>query len=1711
MMETINSGLKSKTLKLLISLIFIALPLVITISVKDSNAGAGIMGGVHDLTSGGLGNQDFKGGVCNQCHLPHMSGDIRLWRRASAVGTPFVDNDPMRLCLDCHGYDDGQMAAQLPFLTGVIWADPPTGVTPPQITDKAGVVSKLPNHESGRTYCTGCHVHEEDLKAVCDNCHGYPPGYNDPGQTDEKVGSVEFPDVIDADEAGAHKRHATDEYGMNNAPYLGYPKIGRDDETCYNSGCHVTIDEHNVEPHDSTAEIAFDILNDVISNPSYPNHELGDPIIIKDPITGNSTVLGDGNLDLKENGIEQTGRTAAPSTTPVSCENVYCHSTVVKDISDVNLDFWNTRGDTDDPLWKLATGTLKCGMCHDDCTTAPDTEHTGVIMGTAVIDGGATDEGSHGKHASSDYHYDYDCQSCHYEKGIYYLGGDPGSPIRTVYHVDGKVDINIYISNYVYTGFDVTGTYTTAYATAESTTDINLPGLPYPTGGGGRSGDCSNVYCHSRADEAKFDEPGNGDPRILTYTQPTWGDNGTVTCTSCHGVAGTSIQGEPDYSNGGPNKAAEPAGTTYANSHEKHVQTIECDFCHETSVLDSSSPAEIDYTNASHTHVDGKVDLVSPTYTDFSNESFPAAPYDFTVAVSGTPSNEQNVKRCYNSCHNTPTTQFDPTGIYDPGTPDNWANAPQWGGAFSGELTGCYSCHGASVGSPESTVRPIQPPDKPDTDARNKINKTQFESRGHGRSTGTNYVNSGNPGAGFDNADGDGASPGCISTKDPATDPNNAQPTEGCHFRDAAHYAGGKSATDPYRLGNTYASDVDGLCVYCHEPTIGSAIYTEVETSHTRHDTSTRSDLDPTLSFPTWPFEPKCVDCHDPHGDSSDYMIKERISYINGTTTYGSPSLGADAPNLGETQPDIDKTDPVSFSLALGQAGDYYNMDADGEDGICQICHTQNMVYNRRDYEAGEVKVHANNPAFLPEDGRMCTECHLHEDAETASAIRGFARPYIDVPTPAGCADCHTWNPDGQSSGHPMMVNENLGGLFEDHTDPTGENDDISNYVFSSYDSDRENNPSMANYTDRSMLDWGQWITDGHGTEGPLPPTNEWGSKQGPGLPCLDCHEESVPHGQTQNDPPNNYPNPYRLIGSSPYDPTAPDNVCMKTAGQSSGTDCHGAAPLEEQPQHHDSTGAYPEGVCFDCHDPHGDTASPTASLTNISDANVQSAMIQREPIFEDRWVIGADYGKVVSEITNPGSGNSYPVVQYVATGSAADYVENSLSQSGICEVCHDDIAVKYFMRNNMDGETILPEYHEDVNMNCDTCHTHGSPGGSGQGFAVPDWCQCYNCHTGVETQFTALEKHDINYAPVNNPKGSDNLYEDCENVDCFICHDLDKPSEVPEFMPDRNHIDGRVYLYGVGGGPVLDYSTSVYQEEADNLEIPMYGNIKTDDPVGAWCGNCHDGQSGSTYQWTGNSEDPPNVFVSTNFVDTGHGATGVTNFRYAPNPPAADGRSSCTACHNYHGSDNKAMIMRATWNGSSWDEPYPYPIDDDYVLPGQGVPKADSKEVFCFNACHLNTSDPEFGSDVSTYRPNDERAHYLYNWDSNIGGADEIERYNNRGNDQFYFASKAVGFVMGGDDVTSKYVADTNIGEQVTFNESAADINLDLPTGAINPSDESRSLCVTCHDPHGVNANNTTWGHGAPAEDDNMLRDRKTDGVTTFTGAYEQCETCHK
>jgi predicted CXXCH cytochrome family protein len=576
---------------------------------------------------------------------------------------------------------------------------------------------------------------------------------------------------------------------------------------------------------------------------------------------------------------------------------------------------------------------------------------------------------------------------------------------------------------------------------------------------------------------------------------------------------------------------------------------------------------------------------------------------------------------------------------------------------------------------------------------------------------------------------------------------------------------------------------------------------------------------------------------------------------------------------------------PGNYVAPAGKYGHYVKAD-DGRIA-CYECHdAHGSEFNARLY---------NGPnrigGALDTVSKICRGCHAYESPgdglqpinitiDTSFGVDQSVNPgappdAVVEHTLAGeqpCYLCHNAHNPTPDLDDPDCAMCHLSKL-----DPST-NHDVDNYLFGD-----------GNFDDKAVIDRDQWTTGGHGTYGNLPVNNrilhggQPTGQQGPDLGCIDnevkdagtgdervvdgCHTDTVAHGVSTN--------PYRLLGASAYNPAFPANVCFRSDALNFGIPCHGGLGAPEIGDHN-FVGGFVNSVCFDCHDPHGDTSMADASLpgsdpqagSSIPDANLNASMLHRQPVYDDRWTIGT-YGDATGKIRE--------ITRYVATDSYWDFIKETAGESAICEVCHDPTKTAYFEYNNTNNEdpSTFPLYHRYTEPGgiklCIDCHKHPTQ-------FVPSLCT--DCHIDVQGARPQIVYEDANgdFHFYDNsdavPKamsrhgkndGDDSYITD---VECVLCHlegvilenpapdtgtyrvevDLAYHDRQPNMPTDlRNMATGGEAVVG-GYYPNNDGDLDGYADDAWDLNADH-------------CGGCHDSTGAEWWagQWGSNAMQPFN------------------------------------------------------------------------------------------------------------------------------------------------------------------------------------------------------------------------------------------------------------
>jgi predicted CxxxxCH...CXXCH cytochrome family protein len=219
---------------------------------------------------------------------------------------------------------------------------------------------------------------------------------------------------------------------------------------------------------------------------------------------------------------------------------------------------------------------------------------------------------------------------------------------------------------------------------------------------------------------------------------------------------------------------------------------------------------------------------------------------------------------------------------------------------------------------------------------------------------------------------------------------------EDCHSAAVAH----NTPTNPFRLTN---ADTDALCAGCHGGSIGNHDFAHVAQG-------------------TWSWTPKCVDCHDPHGDkggvtSTEYngaMVQSNVSYTV-SNAYGVP---------GTTEP-VDF--PANFTRAKGlnmfNWSSFVVTTGQSNKGVCRVCHTDagtnyftRTAYSTHRSDQGScASCHIHSEGFKP----SCDSCHGYPpniaDGHTDNAGAVGAHDKHVTGVGLSCYDCHKGNTHNQT------------------------------------------------------------------------------------------------------------------------------------------------------------------------------------------------------------------------------------------------------------------------------------------------------------------------------------------------------------------------------------------------------------------------------------------------------------------------------------------------------------------------------------------------------------------------------------------------------------------------------------------------------------------------------------------------------------------------
>ena len=238
-----------------------------------------------------------------------------------------------------------------------------------------------------------------------------------------------------------------------------------------------------------------------------------------------------------------------------SCANLYCHSIGQHPTTGAALTA-NDNTHYRPPRWDNTFGG-KCGDCHGGNGA---TDNAASIMTT----------GSHRQHDNTA-PYAYACAICHNGLGR-----------GTAKHVDNQVSLG-FGAALPSGGTIVTATYS--------------QGLDNAAGNG--YGNCTATYCHGTDGNPALRLSGGANQATGTTNRPTWGDNTTGNCGSCHGAPGATTNYNPGTYVGTQDWPTQ-------GFHARHVSdnvvgpnpVLACTDCHTASNVSTHVNGRVDFRTA---------------------------------------------------------------------------------------------------------------------------------------------------------------------------------------------------------------------------------------------------------------------------------------------------------------------------------------------------------------------------------------------------------------------------------------------------------------------------------------------------------------------------------------------------------------------------------------------------------------------------------------------------------------------------------------------------------------------------------------------------------------------------------------------------------------------------------------------------------------------------------------------------------------------------------------------------------------------------------------------------------------------------------------------------------------------------------------------------------------------------------------------------------
>jgi predicted CxxxxCH...CXXCH cytochrome family protein len=799
----------------------------------------------------------------------------------------------------------------------------------------------------GTQRCTDCHDHKEGFRSSCTSCHGgglSGEGFGNWWPDSQAPNGTRWPNRNGG--ATPHTQHVTRIAEVVNA--TATPTTAQKNATC--DWCHPT-GQHTGDQAAAPA--------DLMDGTTYVFKNISSAANLR-----TSTVT-------QGPGADSIWDDLPPSDDEVTCSNVDCHYT-------------RTMGAAD---WYSPSYQSTCSYCH-----VPD--NSNYVAGDLP--------NAHDRHVNG---YNYICGWCHPIWG------------GTFDHQDGQVSLGW--------GYN---------PGPEAGDRFAAGGTGVPKFGGGAAGDyasCGGLTCHGDWDDPgiAFKGGNNYSPNWFNTAAQVGAGSSDGRCGTCHGdVAGVTDTAK-----------AWPRSGSNSESHGEHLASNlspTCSACHYDALGTNGTygnPAT--HANRALTPID-----IDNTYNyEAANASF-----------EGTGNTCSNV-RCHNgattpnfalsggvnitcgACHNGGTGAMDPRPSGDNVSRSHPAHADN-----NSVYTDCDNCHGDATynvsgsrggsaytamgggGASPNGIHQNLSVEMWINGADNRYVDTANTAGGvNWNSAGATHVD-----------DGTCSTTVCHGSEEP-TWGGSIMSCSSCHSSTSADvddftwesFTGTVSnvnSTEWTSFGHAKANVSKG-CMDCHSFSIGPRQRIELlpprpgevlrEPRHLlqqhRGGVPHRDYLvqdrvrDQYGAQPHWDsFTPKCVDCHDPHGDGSNLHMIQSNLFDNGSTLAGVPNES----NRGGvaivfTNDTVGQTTTPQSTYADNQAG---------FDSLCQECHTINMIAYKDDTWAN-----ANSHPSAPGNPGDCTGCHKHSEAFK----------------PSGCNGCHgstatgQWWPDSTpSNGYPDRV-----------------------------------------------------------------------------------------------------------------------------------------------------------------------------------------------------------------------------------------------------------------------------------------------------------------------------------------------------------------------------------------------------------------------------------------------------------------------------------------------------------------------------------------------------------------------------------------------------------------------------------------------------------------------------------------------------------------